>query len=36
MPDLVTILVNNDYYKQDTDLIIDDMFTMFLAGTKTV
>lgn len=34
--DLLTILASNDYYNKNEELIIDDIFTMFLAGSKTV
>jgi cytochrome P450 len=34
--DLLSILLTNDYYKNDDELIIDEIFTLFLAGSKTV
>ena len=34
--DLLSILLTNDYYKNDDEMIIDEIFTLFLAGSKTV
>jgi len=35
-PDLLTILLGNELYKNDEDMIIDEVLTLFLAGSKTV
>lgn len=34
--DLLSILLTTDFYKNDDEKIIDEIYTMFLAGTKTV
>ena len=34
--DLLSILLGNDLYKDDDDMIIDEIMMLFLAGSKTV
>jgi len=35
-PDLLSILLQNEFYMNDDEKIIDEIFTLFLAGSKTV
>lgn len=34
--DLLTILINTEFYKDQDEMMIDEIFTFFLAGMKTI
>jgi cytochrome P450 len=34
--DLLSILINTDFFQGNDSLIIDEVFTFFLAGMKTI
>ena len=34
--DLLSILMTNEFFAQNDDLIIDELLTFFLAGMKTI